>query len=111
MLRRLGTIPYCLQNGVAATENTSLPVHADIYTTLAARSSRPINFARVCACRIVICPDYPLDAKCIRKPSDSRSPPLPYSKMMLHRFRYRLVLSFGSSFPTTDVFTFRVPRQ
>ena len=38
------------------------------------------------------------------------TPPLPYSKM-LHRFRYRLFLSFGSSFPCTDVFTFRVPRQ
>jgi hypothetical protein len=94
MLRRLGTIPYCLQDGVAATENTSLPVHADIYTTLAARSSRPINFARVCACRIVICPDYPLDAKCIRKPSDSRSPPLPYSKMRIDVAPLPLPLGF-----------------
>src|SRR5258708_12749502 len=32
-------------------------------------------------------------------------------KSMFHRFYYRLFLSFESSVPCTDEFTFRVPRQ
>jgi len=42
----LGTISYCLQDGVAATEITSQPVHANIYTTLTSRST-PHNSAGV----------------------------------------------------------------
>jgi hypothetical protein len=55
----LGHVPYCHQDGVAATKDKLRLIHTDIYTTLAARSSRPLNFARVCVFRIVISPIWP----------------------------------------------------